>query len=730
MVNLAAAPNFIDIAKLSHHQIPVWGSNVGYHGAGVALQMFGESYKKELDKLFQRRGFGLQPGEKFKGLRAVYGQGRGYHQGKEGDSYAIETKSDWKRQRSTSLAEIGKEIDELIEFAKANSQLEFVCTPFGTGWAGYSHTDIANLWKGKDIPDNIRLPSQWLEELTKESKIPNFESRTRADLESLITSRQGNQVVDKVTGKQYGFVGRDSIRQAEKIYVGREFSRLGLQGSPLGNYEYRVKNHSLEEHNRAVTAYKSWFDKELIKGRKGKKSVAYQEVDRIADKLLQGKPIVLTCFCPKNLPCHARDVLEEAIIDRALEKQENFLISRSLAENNLSDVSSDEEVERQSNNRKRLFSPVNIYSKSPDWLAASLTNPTTVAEYWATKGQSGIKDKFPIFFGNKFWKDAEEAYQNFKQNCPIGPERDKLMASIVETKLNQYPELIKEIDKRGGSAWLETCEHRVNGGFWEGKGKDSPFISALIKAYERSSLRLYQKEADSTMTVAFSGSRAKYFKEHLDWEKQAKNSLKDMVKTAFDTAHSLNYDRLTFVMGMATGIDQWGAIEAIKLRKQQRQGLLPGIPKIEVLASLPCVGQEKVWNQREKDRYFKLLSLADDVHLVSREYYKSPAQLFERNDDMLNRLSGRDDMLLVVQVAGSRGTQDAIDKALAQGKEILLYQPDKKGTQSYTYFCDRAKSSTPPSSELAAKLMAIERKQTIVEQAQFSNSPRSQEVEL
>ncbi|WP_446369510.1 SLOG family protein [Coleofasciculus sp. G3-WIS-01] len=405
--------------------------------------------------------------------------------------------------------------------------------------------------------------------------------------------------------------------------------------------------------------------------------------------------------------------------------------------------------ERQSNNRSKIshakfkeqkhlnkqtqmLPPVNIYSKSPDWLGASLTNPTTVAEYWATKRQSGIKDKFPVFFGGKFWKDAEEAYQYFKQDVPLGSKREKLMASILEAKLNQYPELITEIDKRGGRLWLETCEHRVNGGFWEGKGTDSPFISALSKAYERASLRLRQKEADSTMTVAFSGSRAKYFKACPNWDKRAKNSLRDMVKTAFDTAFSLNYDRLTFVTGMATGIDQWGAIEAMRLRQQQRQGLLKATPKIEVLASVPCIGQERVWNQKDKDRYFKLLSLTDDVHLVSREFYKSPVQLFDRNDDMLNRLTGKNDMLLVVQVAGSRGTQDAINKALSQGKELLLYEPDKKGTQEqrYTYFAKETEGSTPPSPELAARLMAMKKEQIVVEQVQFQHSPNSQEVEL
>ncbi|WP_446359739.1 A1S_2505 family phage non-structural protein [Coleofasciculus sp. G2-EDA-02] len=619
--------------KLSPHQIPVWGSNVGYHGAGVALQMFGESYKRQLDTLFRRRGFGLQPGERFKGLRAVYGQGKGYHRGNEGDSYAIETKSDWKRQRSTSLAEIGQQIDELIEFAKGNPQLEFLCTPFGTGRAGYSHVEIARLWKGKDIPDNMRLPSKWLRELINSSGVPSSNMSNIADCESM----GYNQCLPSK-----GFIPKNVPHASENRY--KKVTNLVVSDTPvvLGDARERQSNNRIK-------------------------------------------------------------------ISHAKFKEQKHL-----------------------NKQTQLFPPVNIYSKSPDWLGASLTNPTTVAEYWASKRQSGIKDKFPVFFSGKFWKDAEEAYQYFKQDVPLGSKREKLMASILEAKLNQYPELITEIDKRGGRLWLETCEHRVNGGFWEGKGTDSLFISALSKAYERASLRLRQKEADSTMTVAFSGSRAKYFKECPNLEKRAKNSLRDMVKTAFDTAFSLNYDRLTFVTGMATGIDQWGAIEAMRLRQQQRQGLLKATPQIEVLASVPCMGQERVWNQKDKDRYFKLLSLTDDVHLVSREFYKSPAQLFKRNDDMLNRLTGKDDMLLVVQVAGSRGTQEAINKALSQGKELLLYEPDKKGTQEqrYTYFAKETERSTPPSPELVARLMAMKKEQIAVEQVQFKHSPNFQEVEL
>lgn len=137
----------------------------------------------------------------------------------------------------------------------------------------------------------------------------------RAKLQTLITTRQGKRGV-------YEFIGRDTELNAEKIYIGRRFPTYGLKASPLANYAYRVKAHTAREHNRAVEAFRHWFDQEMEQGRQGKHSSAFKEVDRLAEKLLQGKRIVLTCFCPKHLPCHARDVLEPAIVDRALEKQQ------------------------------------------------------------------------------------------------------------------------------------------------------------------------------------------------------------------------------------------------------------------------------------------------------------------------------------------------------------------------------------------------------------------------
>jgi Domain of unknown function (DUF4326) len=134
------------------------------------------------------------------------------------------------------------------------------------------------------------------------------------DLKSLICTKQGNSR-DR-TNKMYGFIGKDPMLNAQKIYTGRAFYRLNLKASLLSN-PYRVADHSLREHQNAVAAYRTWFDIEM----QSQSSQVWQEVDRIANLLLIGQKIVLTCFCPEHLPCHARNVIQPAIIKEAIAKQ-------------------------------------------------------------------------------------------------------------------------------------------------------------------------------------------------------------------------------------------------------------------------------------------------------------------------------------------------------------------------------------------------------------------------
>lgn len=72
-------------------------------------------------------------------------------------SYAIPTKD--KQLRSLSLALIQTKVIEFMDYADEHAELTFLVTAIGTGLAGYTHEQIAPMFK--DAPDNCVLPSAW-----------------------------------------------------------------------------------------------------------------------------------------------------------------------------------------------------------------------------------------------------------------------------------------------------------------------------------------------------------------------------------------------------------------------------------------------------------------------------------------------------------------------------------------------------------------------------------------
>ena len=101
---------------------------------------------------------------------------------------------------------------------------------------------------------------------------------------------------------------------------------------------------------------------------------------------------------------------------------------------------------------------------------------------------------------------AEQAYQHYKTTVPLGEPRIQLMAEIIQAKLEQHPKLFAAITQRGGVEWLENCTHYVTStrdNYWEGKGKESPFIHALIEGYSK------VLENSQTITQASSEVRPK-----------------------------------------------------------------------------------------------------------------------------------------------------------------------------------------------------------------------------
>lgn len=108
----------------------VFGSNLaGRHGAGAALH-----------------------------ARFVHGARLGQGEGLQGQSYGIPTKDG--SLKTLPLSKIQEHVNKFIEHARQNPKEEYHVTAIGTGLAGYSHRQIAPLFK--KAPKNCRLPKEWL----------------------------------------------------------------------------------------------------------------------------------------------------------------------------------------------------------------------------------------------------------------------------------------------------------------------------------------------------------------------------------------------------------------------------------------------------------------------------------------------------------------------------------------------------------------------------------------
>jgi hypothetical protein len=115
-------------------KIFVFGSNLaGIHGAGAAL--YAAKY-----------------------LGAVRFVGEGPMQDPiKPRCYAIPTKDE--NIETLSLTEIKKYVNNFLEFAKRNPQLEFFVSRIGCGFAGYTDDDMSPLFKG--APSNCELSDGW-----------------------------------------------------------------------------------------------------------------------------------------------------------------------------------------------------------------------------------------------------------------------------------------------------------------------------------------------------------------------------------------------------------------------------------------------------------------------------------------------------------------------------------------------------------------------------------------
>ena len=124
-----------NITSLPEDCIFVFGSNAeGIHGKGAALT-----------------------------AKKYFGAAQKVASGLCGQSYAIITKKNWRIEKSSTINEIGKEVQKFVLFANDNMDKKFYVVKIGSSLAGYSISEIKNIfyllkpW----LSDNIVLPEEY-----------------------------------------------------------------------------------------------------------------------------------------------------------------------------------------------------------------------------------------------------------------------------------------------------------------------------------------------------------------------------------------------------------------------------------------------------------------------------------------------------------------------------------------------------------------------------------------
>ncbi len=121
---------------------------------------------------------------------------------------------------------------------------------------------------------------------------------------------------------------------------------------------------------------------------------------------------------------------------------------------------------------------------------------------------------------------------------------------------------------------------------------------------------------------------------------------------------SINEGFVTFISGMAWGVDIWAAEIVLRLKSE-------GHP-IHLIAAVPYDGFEKSWDNDWKQRYKAVLESADLVKYICPHYHRGCFQI--RNEWMVDR-SAR---LIAAYTGEKGGTKNTVDYAARKGVQIVF----------------------------------------------------------
>ena len=134
-------------------------------------------------------------------------------------------------------------------------------------------------------------------------------------------------------------------------------------------------------------------------------------------------------------------------------------------------------------------------------------------------------------------------------------------------------------------------------------------------------------------------------------EEEVKTLLENAISTAIDDGF------LTFITGMARGIDMWAGEIVLKQKKYN--------PDICLICAVPYEGFEKKWEISEQNLYRHILESADSVKFICKHYSRSCFQI--RNCYMVDR----SDRVIAVYSGEKGGTKNTVQYAKRKDVEVI-----------------------------------------------------------
>lgn len=135
----------------------------------------------------------------------------------------------------------------------------------------------------------------------------------------------------------------------------------------------------------------------------------------------------------------------------------------------------------------------------------------------------------------------------------------------------------------------------------------------------------------------------------------SESEIKLLLETAIDNAISDGY--VTFITGMAEGVDIWAAEIVLKKKKENKD--------LHLICAVPHPEFKKRRSRYEIERYENIIKNADYVTTISDNYYRACYQ--KRNVWMVDHSS----LVIAVFNGTASGTKNTVDYARKVGVHIV-----------------------------------------------------------